>query len=366
MFGAFQLQAGSRLLQPFATQKAKSLFGYLVTHAGREHSRESLAEMLWPERPPANARRSLHTALWQIRSNFKENGLDPDEILDVAGANVSWIEAPDKWLDVSEFEQACALDQPDRLEGAIRLYRGPFLENIYDDWCIESRYQLELKYCWALERLAQTYYSTGNFQPALDTALRLVHTNPLREDAHALVMQAYYQLGNRPAAIAQYAALQNILFEQLRIGTSNETRALYEMILSETLPVRHATGSFRIDNHMQPRRVVENQPIERLLLARPCAGVTRARLEAVLRQGKAIIENIPGVEWVSVGIAASPGPAYPCFVRIVFRNFQTIQAYESNPYKTAYDRDVWRPSIAEQVVTDYILSEQGPGFFPEN
>ena len=43
--------------------------------------------------------------------------------------------------------------------------------------------------------------------------------------------------------------------------------------------------------------------------------------------GKAIIENIPGVEWVSVGIAASPGSAYPGFVRIVFRNIQAIQIF---------------------------------------
>ena len=344
-------------MQPLATQKAISLFGYLVTHAGREHSRESLAEMLWPERPAVNARRSLHTALWQIRSNLKENGLNPDEILDASGSHVSWVAMRDNWLDVSEFEQACAVNQPTRLEQAISLYRGPFLENLYDDWCIETRYQLELKYCWALGCLAQSYYSSGNFQSALDTAQCLLHTNRLREDAHALAMQAFYQLGDRPAAIQQYAACQSILEEQLGIGPSSETRALYEMILDETFPLRPSTNSAYRNDTAYIYRADENRRIERVILANPLAGLPRIRLEAVLFHGKTLIEKFAGIERVSFWIAAGSSAAYRCYMRIVFRDIHALQAYESHPDKAAYETEVWQPVIAEQIVTDYVSPE---------
>jgi DNA-binding SARP family transcriptional activator len=69
-----------------ATQKAASLLGYLVLNTGRRHPREALTEMLWPQRPSENARRSLHTALWQIRHALKQAGLEPAEYLSASDA----------------------------------------------------------------------------------------------------------------------------------------------------------------------------------------------------------------------------------------------------------------------------------------
>ena len=50
-----------------ATLKAQSLLAYLVAHRDRPQSRDHLAELFWGDRPEHNARRSLATALWQIR-----------------------------------------------------------------------------------------------------------------------------------------------------------------------------------------------------------------------------------------------------------------------------------------------------------
>jgi len=337
-----------------------SLFGYLVTHAGREHSRESLAEMLWPERPAANARRSLHTALWQIRSTLKENGLNPDEILDINGNRVSWINEPDEWLDVAEFEQACAANLPARLEQAVRIYRGPFLQELYDNWCIETRYQLEEKYCWALGQLAQSNYDAGDFQAALEAAQRLLHTDALREEAHGLAMQAFYQLGNRAAAIEQYAACQEIFHEQLGIAPSGETRALYEAISSETLPRRPPACPVQVGDLSTPNLTEFNQTIERLILANPRPGSPTGELRVIARQGQALIEAIPGVEQVTFGVAANPGANYAWYVRIRFRDIKALQGYETHPNQAVFTTQVWQPEIAEQMMVDY-TNETGTG-----
>ena len=50
-----------------ATLKSQSLLAYLVLHRDRPQSRDHLAELFWGDRPEHNARRSLATALWQIR-----------------------------------------------------------------------------------------------------------------------------------------------------------------------------------------------------------------------------------------------------------------------------------------------------------
>ena len=67
LLGILQLSVAGNILPVLPTQKAVGLLGYLAVHSGKELSREHLAELFWPDRPRVNARRSLHTALWQIR-----------------------------------------------------------------------------------------------------------------------------------------------------------------------------------------------------------------------------------------------------------------------------------------------------------
>ena len=44
-------------------RKAWALLGYLVLEGGRRHPREQLAELLWPDLPPASARTNLRQVL---------------------------------------------------------------------------------------------------------------------------------------------------------------------------------------------------------------------------------------------------------------------------------------------------------------
>ncbi len=236
LLGPLALESGSLPLPRLATHKAAGLFGYLVTHADRIHSREVLASLFWPDRPPENTRRNLSTALWQIRQTLKRGGLDPSAFLNASGATVEWSSSAEQWLDVTEFEGQVAGGGLFAWQSAVRLYRGPFLEGLYDDWCIEERYRLEEQYMQALSRLAQAYAAQRDYASALHVARQMLRIDPLREDAHRLTMESLYQLGQRAAALEQYAICSQSVRTELSTEPSDATRQLHAAILSESLP----------------------------------------------------------------------------------------------------------------------------------
>ena len=146
-----------------ATLKAQSLLAYLIIHQCRPHSRDHLAELFWGDRPEHNARRSLATALWQIRRCLPDGGF----IL-ADSADVQFNPHSRSWLDVVEFEKlartfpvsdpktashvpgTAQVPGTSALQRAVDLYRGDFLDGFYDDWVLSERYRLESLYCEAL------------------------------------------------------------------------------------------------------------------------------------------------------------------------------------------------------------------------
>jgi len=63
-------------------------------------------------------------------------------------------------------------------------------------------------------------------QAALETALRLLDRDPLREDAQRLAMRACYRLGQRNAALEQYHLCREIVLEGLGAEPTGETTQL--------------------------------------------------------------------------------------------------------------------------------------------
>ncbi len=230
--------AGQGLLTP-PTLKSQSLLAYLVLHRHRAHARDHLADLFWGERPAEKARQSLSTALWHIRRCL------PDERLILSDAQTVQFEPQaDLWLDTEAFEQLTRADPSEsreatiaRLHRAVALYRGELLEGFYDDWIINERYRLEALFLEALAALMAASEAHGEHEAALAAALRLLHHDPLREDAHRAAMRAYGCLGQRNTALQQYQRCQEIITAELGAEPMPETTALYRAILENRFPV---------------------------------------------------------------------------------------------------------------------------------
>ena len=213
-----------------ATLKAQSLLAYLMVQRDRPQSRDHLAELFWGDRPEHNARRSLATALWQIR-----RCLPGDDFIVAGAADVRLNPRRAFWLDVTEFERLARTRTPlahvSALQQAVALYRGGFLDGFYDDWVLSERYRLESLYCDALAGLMAGREALGEHEAVLAAALRLLDQDPLREDAHRAAMRAYCRLGQRHSALVQYGRCQQTLRAELGVEPMAETLALRQAIV---------------------------------------------------------------------------------------------------------------------------------------
>lgn len=56
LLGSYRVELDGRPVYAFETDKARALLAYLMVEADRPHRRETLASLLWPERPESAAR----------------------------------------------------------------------------------------------------------------------------------------------------------------------------------------------------------------------------------------------------------------------------------------------------------------------
>jgi len=249
--GTLDIRYDDRLLPKPPTLKSQSLLAYLILHRHRPQPRDRLIGLFWGDRPERKARHSLSTALWHIRRS-----LPYQELILSDPHTVQFDPQSDLWLDVEEFQvlsssvsgypslkpETVKLETK-RLQRAVALYRGDFLDGFYDDWIINERYRLETLLLKALARLMVGHEARGEHDAALATALRLLGHDPLREDAHRLAMRAYCRLGRRNAALEQYHHCREVVLEELGAEPMVETTELYQAILEgqfEVGPVHEA------------------------------------------------------------------------------------------------------------------------------
>jgi ABC-type transport system substrate-binding protein/DNA-binding SARP family transcriptional activator len=228
LLGPLEIRHDDRPLPRPPTLNAQSLLAYLVLHRHQPQPRERLADLFWGDRPERKARRSLTTALWHIRRCLPAS--EDDWLLGDVHA-VQFDPEADVWIDVAEFESLLARSEPSSLRSAVALYRGDFLDGFYDDWVLNERYRLETLYSEALARLMIGLEAAADHEGALATGLRLLEHDPLREDAHRLVMRSLCRLGRRNAALEQYRRCQEIVQQELGAEPMPETVELCRAIL---------------------------------------------------------------------------------------------------------------------------------------
>ena len=249
LLGSFQVTLDGEPLTGFEDDKVRALLAYLAVESDRPHRRESLAALLWPERPEGNAGRSLNQALYTLRRALKDRErIAP--LIDGSRRTVQFRPSGDSWLDVSEFEGLLsAVEQHDhadlhdcdecveRLSHAVALYRGSFVEGMaargcpeFEEWCLAQRERLHRRALGALQRLGAGLERRGDLEAGLRVARRQLELDPWMEGAHRLVMRLLALSGQRAAAVRQYETCRQILAHELGIEPSAETTRLYEQI----------------------------------------------------------------------------------------------------------------------------------------
>jgi DNA-binding SARP family transcriptional activator len=231
LLGAPVIAVGRRRIAP-DTRKATALLAYLAV-SDQPHRRASLAALFWPEANEQKARGALRRTLSVLRSALGERWLEASgETLSLGATNLH--------IDVREFRRAVA---ERRLDDAVDLYRGPFMEGFslrdspeFDDWQAEQADRLRGEYAAALSRIAAEAERAGDLAVAIAHAKRRVAMDRLDEPANRELMRMQALAGDRAAALQQYHTLIRALDRELGVAPAHETRALRDAIEAGALP----------------------------------------------------------------------------------------------------------------------------------
>jgi WD40 repeat protein/DNA-binding SARP family transcriptional activator len=271
LLGTFQVKLHQRVISGFRSDKARALLAYLVIESGVRHRRDALASLLWGEFDDRAARRSLSSALANLRQLLTPAALieieglaiesdrsdvvfevDPDRVEVDAVSFSRLIEACEAHIHRSFVHcDACIA----RLTQAVELYRGDFLAGLvlsdspaFDDW----RRQLEATYHQravdALWILTEHHLATGGFRRAEELARRQLVLIPWSEPAYRQLMMALAALGQRTVALNQYEQCRLVLARELQIEPEPLTTRLADQIRSGSDAFLEALGGVSLEN----------------------------------------------------------------------------------------------------------------------
>ncbi len=243
LLGGFAARLNETSISGFTTDKSRAMLAYLAVEQARPHRRQALAGLFWPGYLESSARASLRHVLTNLRQVLSDDSSNPPFLL-VEGETIQFNPTSDHRLDVDTLRSLIKDDQPgqstlQRLERAVELYRGPFLEGFslkdcpeFDTWSAVVREELQRQVLNALSQLAEGYEHQGDLEKASGFARRQLELEPWLEEAHRQLMRMLALRGQRTAALAQYETCRRALAEGLGVSPSVETERLFEQIRS--------------------------------------------------------------------------------------------------------------------------------------
>ncbi|HEX4398166.1 MAG TPA: tetratricopeptide repeat protein [Trebonia sp.] len=210
----------------FDTRKAIALLALLAV-TGREHTREQVADLLWPDADEAKARGSLRRTL-----SVAAAAVGP--ALAITRTTVGLLPAAVD-VDVREFETLLTRKDAAALERGVGLYRGDFLAGFtvrdcpdFEDWQVSVREEQKQLLARGLQRLVAACVAAGELERAIGHARRWLQLDQLHEPAHQAMIRLYEWTGQRSAAMRQYRSLVHVLDRDLAVRPLPETTQLYE------------------------------------------------------------------------------------------------------------------------------------------
>jgi DNA-binding SARP family transcriptional activator/predicted ATPase len=240
LLGTLQITLEGTPATGFQSNKERALLAYLSEESQQPHTREKLAGLLWPELTESAARNNLRRALSNLRRTIGDRVQDGEPFLLVTHRTIRLNSAADTWIDTQAFSSLLASPRhppPPRLEQAIDLYHGGFLEGFFlsdspafEEWSVMCRERYQRLMRETLHLLVEQYQAQGDHERALQLAWRLVDLEPWWEEAHQQLILLLALSGRRSEALAQYLRCRRLLAEELDVAPSPETTDLYEQI----------------------------------------------------------------------------------------------------------------------------------------
>ena len=202
--------------------RCAALLAWLALHPGMQ-PRGRVAARLWPDVMDESARRSLRTALLDLRAE-----LGPHVAGHLLGTRDEIGLGPEVRVDVRDFADAAA---DGRLAEAFAIgAAGELLPGLDHEWAYEAREEHERRLAEIVERLAIDAEQRGDPGAAVEYTRRLVALDPLCEEHARSLMRRLALTEDRAAALTVFEQHRERLRSDLRMAPSAATRALADEI----------------------------------------------------------------------------------------------------------------------------------------
>jgi DNA-binding SARP family transcriptional activator len=238
--GRVRLERGDVLVDEarLPGRQGRIAFAMLAAEHERAVSKDELFDELWRDDPPSAPDIAIRAIVSKIRALLRIVGLDGAETLAHAFGCYQLRLPPDAWVDVE-----VAADAVHRAEAALRdgdhanamgwslaanaiAGRG-FLPGEDGRWTRRRREALSSTRVRALECRSRVHLERGAYDAAARDAEIVIDLEPFRETAYRLVMNARAAEGNPAEALRAYERCRRTIADELGVGPSAETEALY-------------------------------------------------------------------------------------------------------------------------------------------
>ena len=223
LFDGWRLVDDQQLIQ--APARSQRLVALLALR-GRQ-ARAQLAGALWPNTDERRADASLRAALSALHRQlpgFIEKDHGEVQLTDRV------------WVDIDEFRtnaQALLSGSASALPTTFdhpTVIGGELLPGWYDDWVLVECERIRQLRLHVLEALAGHLVARGACAQALQTALRAVEIDPLRESAHRAVIRVHLAEGNTAEAVREYQRFRSVLRHELDVEPTHRMTELMQDI----------------------------------------------------------------------------------------------------------------------------------------
>jgi DNA-binding SARP family transcriptional activator len=200
------------------------LLKYLVAERRRVVASDRIAEALWPEAGPEEARNRLRYYVHALRERLEpDRGHRSPARFVVARRGAYCFDTSGVWVDADEFEREAraglaSLNQgflapaAAHLASAMALYQGNFLaEDPYAEWALDERERLCELAGRSLRAQVDIEMQMNNLEDAADHARRLADMEPFDTDVQKLFIRLCLRRGRRSEAFRRYSVLRKRL-----------------------------------------------------------------------------------------------------------------------------------------------------------
>jgi DNA-binding SARP family transcriptional activator len=266
LLGKFAARRSGTAVLDHAGRKVQELVAYILLHPNRQHRREAIASVLWPDSDREQSLKNLRQTLWLLHRELPP-GPKGDSLLVQEGEWLGIGSLEGIWVDAIAFEDAyrkgvAGIKDEEPFATAVKLYRGSLLEGWYNAWCTGERERFREMYFSLLAKLMQLHEARKEYDIAIAYGTLALQQDPAKEVVHRMLMKLRYLMGDRTGALRQFERCKEALLRELDVEPAEETVTLYEEIRSdrrgsiqaETGP--HVTPSVSCKPRESSRRVI--------------------------------------------------------------------------------------------------------------